>query len=342
MITNFEEEVTLKRNNLKNDIRSSFGKCSKVLLILGILTQCIGVFTVLAIKYRAEIMHFSMNINNNTGKAFGISIDLYNFLISYMPCIVGEVIAIFIGLKLTKIHFKKDLFCKNRSKASFVGMACLACIGIGMVSSIIYLIYSSLLGAGGVTIPEPDFNLPANNTFMLVLFLSYVCVIGPILEEVIFRGIILKTMQKYGNFTAVITTSILFAMFHLNLVQFAQPILIGIILGFVTIKSDSIIPAIFIHIFNNSIVFFMSELLANQNTVTLIISMIYTFGGVIMLIIFLKNYGLEFIRLSKENTVLLKMHEKIKSAFSSKWFLIYLLFYIFMVGTSILYLNLTK
>ena len=342
MITNFEEEVTLKRKTLKNNIKSSFGKCSKVLLILGILTQCIGVITVLAIKYRAEIMHFSMNINNNTGKAFGISIDLYNFLISYMPCIVGETIAIFIGLKITRIHIKKDLFCKNNSKAGFVGMACLACIGTGMVSSIIYILYSSLLGVGGVTIPEPDFNMPSNNTFMLTVFLGYVCIIGPILEEIIFRGIILKTMQKYGNFTAIITTSILFAMFHLNLVQFAQPILIGIILGFVTVKSGSIIPAVLIHMFNNSVVFFMSELLSNQNAVTLTISMIYTFGGVIMLILFIKNYGLEFIKLSKENTVLLKISEKIKIAFSSKWFLVYFLFYIFMVGTSVLYLNLTK
>lgn len=341
MLTGFEEEVSLRRNKLKKEIRLAFGKCSKILLILGILTQVIGVCIVLFIKYRADIMHLSMNINNNTGRAFGLSIDLYNFLISYMPCILGELIAIFIGFRITKLSFKRDLFCKNKSKAGFTALACFACIGTGIISSIVYLIYSTLLGAGGVSIPEPDFNMPNNNSFMLIVFLSYVCIIGPVLEEIIFRGLILKSMKRYGNFTAVITTSILFAMFHLNLVQFVQPILIGMILGFVTLKSESIIPAIIIHIFNNTAVFFMSEVLSQQNTLTLIISSIYTLGGAIMLILFISKFGKEFIKLANENTKLLKVSKKIKSAFLSKWFIIYFAFYIFMVGTSILYINLT-
>lgn len=342
MVSDLHEEATLRRKALKKEIKMTFGQCSKMLLILGILTQVIGVAIALGIKYRAQIMHLSMNINNKTGLAFGIQMDLYNFLIGYLPCILGESIAIIIGLKLTKINMKKDMFCKVETKPGFVLYACLACIGTGMVSSLIYLIYSSILGAGGLEIPQPDFNMPEGNTLMLYVFLAYVCVIGPILEEIIFRGIILKSMKKFGAFTAVITTSILFAMFHLNLVQFAQPILIGMILGFVTIKSGSIIPAIIIHMFNNTIVFSMSQILNEQNFVTASISFAYIFGGVIMLIMFIKKYGLEFMEMLNENTVLLKVWQKVRAAFSSKCFLAYLLFYMAMVGTSIFYFNLTK
>ena len=94
MISDLHQEATLRRKALKKEIKMTFGQCSKMLLILGILTQVIGVAIALGIKYRAQIMHLSMNINNKTGLAFGIQIDSLADMVSF----VFLPITIFYGL----------------------------------------------------------------------------------------------------------------------------------------------------------------------------------------------------------------------------------------------------
>ena len=206
------------------------------------------------IKIKGRILGIDTTTNLEANIILGISNDAYNFLVGYLPCIIGDVIAIIIAMKTTKIKIKEDIFTKNKSSKMFILLGTISCIGIGMISSIIYLIYSTIIKHYGIIIPEPDFSFPTQSIY-LILFLIYVCLLGPILEEIIFRGFILKSMQKYGNLTAIIVSSILFSMFHLNLVQFVNPVLMGIVLAFITIKSKSIVPSIIAHIFNNSIAF---------------------------------------------------------------------------------------
>jgi len=176
----------------------------------------------------------------------------------------------------------------------------------------------------------------------LILFLVYVCFIGPILEEIIFRGFILKSMQKYGNLTAIIVTSILFSMFHLNLVQFVNPVLMGIVLAFIAIKSKSIVPSIIAHIFNNSITFIAAGIsLFKIPLLESIFVIIYYLVGIAALILFITKYGKDFIETIKEDTRMLKTYEKIRFSFSGIWSIAYIAFYIifvvgFMIKTNIL------
>ena len=60
----------------------------------------------------------------------------------------------------------------------------------------------------------------------LILF---VAIIGPIFEELIFRGLLLKKLRVYGDKTAIIYTGIAFGLFHTNLSQ----ILFATVIGFV-------------------------------------------------------------------------------------------------------------
>lgn len=58
-------------------------------------------------------------------------------------------------------------------------------------------------------------------------------------------------LRKYGKGFAVAAIAIIFGLVHGNIVQFIFASLIGVILGYVTVKTDNILPAIFIHAFNN-------------------------------------------------------------------------------------------
>ncbi len=80
----------------------------------------------------------------------------------------------------------------------------------------------------------------------------YAGIIGPITEEVIFRGAILHYLQKYGRWFALVMSSLLFGLFHANIPQGVFAFFIGGIFAYVTYKY-SIKWAIVLHIFNNLI-----------------------------------------------------------------------------------------
>jgi uncharacterized protein len=333
MINDLKQEVMARKLSLKEGLKKTGGNCAKMLLTLGILAYGIGFLIILIIKAKGAILGIHTATNREANIIYGISKDAYTFWIGYLPCIIGDVIAIIIGIKTTKIRFKEDIFTPNKAPKMFVLLGTISCIGTGMISSLIYLIYSTIIKHYGITIPQPDFTLPSQRGY-LILFLMYVCLIGPILEEIIFRGFILKSMQKYGNLTAIIVTSILFSMFHLNLVQFINPVLMGIVLAFITIKSKSIFPAMIAHIFNNTISLIATGVVSLKiPLVQGLFGSVYLVLGISALTLFVTLYWKEFSQTIKEDTRILKIHEKIRYSFSGLWSLAYIAFYIiFIIG----------
>ena len=84
-------------------------------------------------------------------------------------------------------------------------------------------------------------------TFMMV------GITGPILEEILFRGIILDGfLTRYKPGKAIFWSAFLFGLFHLNPWQFIPGFLIGLLLGYIYLKTRSLIPVILVHIVNNS------------------------------------------------------------------------------------------
>ena len=150
-------------------------------------------------------------------------------------------------------------------------------------------------------------------------------------------------MQKYGNLTAIIVSSISFSMFHLNLVQFVNPVLMGIVLAFIAIKSKSIVPSIIAHIFNNTITFIITGIsLLEMPLLESIAMVIYALVGVLVLTSFIIKYGKDFIQVIKEDTRILKTYEKIRYSFCGIWALTYIAFYVIFVVGSMIVTNVMK
>ncbi len=82
-----------------------------------------------------------------------------------------------------------------------------------------------------------------------------VVVIAPIVEESIFRGLILHGFRRnYNGFIAVFMSALLFALFHLNPWQFPATFVLGLLLGWIVIRTNSIILSILGHSINNLLV----------------------------------------------------------------------------------------
>lgn len=84
-----------------------------------------------------------------------------------------------------------------------------------------------------------------------------VAVIAPIIEEMIFRGIIMHgLMRNYSPFTAVSVSALMFALFHLNPWQFPATFILGLLLGILMYRTRNIILCILGHAINNGLVLF--------------------------------------------------------------------------------------
>ena len=78
-------------------------------------------------------------------------------------------------------------------------------------------------------------------------------VIAPIVEEVVFRKLLIDRMQPYGEKTAVILTAVLFGLFHGNLSQFLYAFLVGLLFGYLYVRTGKIRYSIAIHMTINTI-----------------------------------------------------------------------------------------
>lgn len=88
---------------------------------------------------------------------------------------------------------------------------------------------------------------------------------APLLEEILFRGIIQKGLINGGMkpMNAIVLSAFIFALFHMNPWQFVGAFLLGLVLGLVYYRTQSLLMAILLHAFNN---FISSLMIINTKT----------------------------------------------------------------------------
>jgi len=118
-----------------------------------------------------------------------------------------------------------------------------------IVTNVIAEIFSEAVGGEGLPDVFADV-MPQNNAELLIMLVT-VGVVAPICEEIIYRHMLLKPLRRYGDFQAIVITSVLFGFFHGNLTQFLYATIVGFVLGFAAVRANSVLPAIIIHSMNN-------------------------------------------------------------------------------------------
>ncbi len=97
-----------------------------------------------------------------------------------------------------------------------------------------------------------------------VMSLLLIVLLAPLLEELLFRGVVLHGFLKnYKPSHAIVSSALVFAIIHGNLAQGLGAFFIGLVIGWIYWKTNSIIPGIIIHFVNNgfaaSAIFFIDE-----------------------------------------------------------------------------------
>lgn len=74
------------------------------------------------------------------------------------------------------------------------------------------------------------------------------CVLAPILEEMLFRGIILRSfLRQYSRCAAIVGSAALFGVAHMNIYQFSAALVLGLIAGWLYERTRSLLPCIALH-----------------------------------------------------------------------------------------------
>ena len=126
-------------------------------------------------------------------------------------------------------------------------------IFVTMGISMLFQVLLTLTGyMPNISETETVYTLP----MFLFAFLT-TAVLPGICEEITHRGLLLNGYRALGDSRAVVYSAIMFGLMHMNIEQFFYATILGCIIGFVAIKSGSILPAMILHFMNN----FMSVLL---------------------------------------------------------------------------------
>ena len=129
-------------------------------------------------------------------------------------------------------------------------------------SSIIAIILVILIYSINIIISKENNNFNPYNSFWMVISIG---LIGPIGEELIFRGIIQRGLyQTLKPKWSILISSILFMLVH-QPSQYPLAILIGILFGYVYFKTDNILLPIILHIITNNISTLIAFILFKYN-----------------------------------------------------------------------------
>jgi membrane protease YdiL (CAAX protease family) len=110
-------------------------------------------------------------------------------------------------------------------------------------------ITSALSGALGYEIENTTSDLIMNSPEWVIILVAVV--IGPVFEELIFRKLFIDATSRYGDRLAVIASSVSFGIFHGNFNQLIYAGALGLVLGYLYVKTRNILYPILLHVLMN-------------------------------------------------------------------------------------------
>ncbi len=211
--------------------------------------------------------------------------------ISYLMIVVGFYITAFpvFCILMKKIPNSP----KGEPKTMKIGKV-ISLFIIGMATLYIFNLASLILNyviglLKGSTVVNPfAAAVGASNVFFTFLMVG---ILAPIIEEIIFRGVLLDKLRLYGDKVAIWVTAIAFGLFHLNTSQSIYATALGVLLAYVALKTNRIKYCIILHMAINIMGSVIAPLLSAAGYLSAVGAMVIFFiiAGIILFMLMKKN-----------------------------------------------------
>ncbi len=183
---------------------------------------------------------------------------------------------------------------------------CVSFMYISNTAGVLIGVLMSMLKGSEIINPVEEFLKDSN----ILVQAIYTVILGPIMEEYIFRKVLLNKVRRFGDLPAILITAAAFGLTHLNLSQLIYAATLGILFAYVAIRTNTIKYTIIIHILINFIGSVVAPLSIGHKGAEALLSL-----WVIVSVI----AGIVVFRRSKKGILLLKGEEQVKK--TSEYFL---------------------
>ncbi len=144
---------------------------------------------------------------------------------------------------------------------------------------------------------QPNF-LPDISGWKVVPAIIVIAVIPAVMEEIMFRGILLNNLEEgVGSVRSIFLVGFCFALYHGSVEQTIYQFICGCLFAWLAIRSRSILPSVLIHFLNNAVIIVLyacgaidpvsGELLVSQTAeiIITVLSAVSLVGSIVWLIL---------------------------------------------------------
>lgn len=179
--------------------------------------------------------------------------------IYYQNSSLISIVSICLTLPVLLYFFIKEEKTRNKVKAPYkafqymwiVVLGCSACVGL---SRLVSLIPFQNVRQSYEQVEQVLFD----KVFWVQI--ATICLLVPIAEEVIYRGMVFRRLREYmPKEGSILLSALIFGLFHFNIMQGLYAFGIGILCAFVYEKYGNIIAAMLLHISANSFSIFLTR-----------------------------------------------------------------------------------
>lgn len=322
-----EQQIIKQQNKMKSKTLRALGNFAGLALIVCFLRS----------NFEGLVLALIPGMSSFMLSSFG-GMMFMNLLLS-ISTIGGTFLALHFILKVPK-----DKITKEKKYASTIKLNApkkplkallLIPVSFGgcMVANYIVSFIAAFFSSIGVESGYDSFDNPASVAETVVMFIA-IAVIPPLIEEFAMRGVLLSSMQKYGNAFAMFATAFMFGLFHGNFTQIPFAFICGLFFAYITIATDSLWPAIIVHAMNNGMSCISTALLQyTDEATTNIFYYSASIGGIVLgiicLIIYLVLYRKERILKAPSKIPDFSTAKKFRKFMSSPGMIFATIFYTF-------------
>ncbi len=310
------------RKLLKRNIREETGKMSIALIIYIalqlVITGLVTAYLLLIARYKIAEINVFLATPTNMLPIQGIIL------------VLGLGLPFIVYMYLFRLPVGETVPVRKMRTSNF---ALLVTFGLGFSTMVTYIgnvISGGSFVTGGFTNPG---NILADNRGIGLLYsILCLCIIPALVEEFVFRGVILQTLRRRGGDTfAILTSALMCALVYSN-TQGISEFFISLLMGYLVVFSGSVLPAIAVGLLRSELSLIMTLLSMSVDyekvtAIDAISTVVAIAAGLLSVAAILGRYP-DFFRI-KEGKSSLSLKEKMVVAVSSPGMIFLIIYFIF-------------
>lgn len=180
-------------------------------------------------------------------KSFSTAVQFFGFMVQNMLVIPGAILLMRLTPYGKTSARMTSLFRKPEQSAKWIARWIIIIVGLTFAAnfaSSITITILNILTNNAIHVVSIDID---NDIFSQVVIPIATVILAPIFEEVMLRGTIANDGQKYGTWSVIIISGIMFGLWHCNVGQTALATVLGAGSAFLLYKTKSIYPCFLVH-----------------------------------------------------------------------------------------------